>query len=1209
MASHPPPPGHDGGGAGAPTVFVAITDSEVVIDRLGRFYARYLLKIRRGAVETLIPRRYKQFRDLHAKLVALPASQRPPKNDLPRMTSRKWGFGVRGDVIEKRRRKLTEYLTILSAMGATHRAVAAALEEFYAQAVDDSPAAADEEDGEGDGEHFETESGSTTAVSSSRAVFSSSGEPTAPAGPGAADRTPPASARSSFGLSKSTTHEEGGTTPSASQRKFSAGSPPPISATSAAAASGGGRSGGGSRLSSSPIAYSPIAPPSPLAATYSASSSLGAGGGGGSFVGSGGGGGGGGSFMGPRSRTSSRAAAGSPLFPSIPITVVSPADGSEVSEEGVGGGGGHGRNSSGGAAAVSLAIAAAAASAAAEQLAAAAAPSTSPCAACGRPRLAVSSTQAGAAGAAASGGKQTLGLPSSPSTTAFSSAGGTAAPAAWDSARFCSRQCDVFWTAARTKGFGITAHGGRRLVALPGTAPTATAPSSAPATAAGPAGDRHSAGSSGGGGGGGRSLSGTRTASPGVLLASSSPTIQGATGTHHLASPHAMSQAQAAAAAGSSSLSGGPGQAVATTAVTFSSSSAASAGGSGSGGFFGASVGSSFRVGGDHSSDAPAGHTTTGPDASSLHTVVEWGGVTSRSGRALSVEQHAAAAASATMAPLHLHIPSPAAQTPHPPSSSSSALVGLGVEGPSHFSSSGGAMTSAQLAAAIASRRRTIDTTHGGGVPRSTRTLSSSAAASSSFAAGAAVGEDGVPTSLQHQLPGGDNDGAAAARARAGNGSGSEHPSLIHPPQAGSEAAAAAPPSFLFASKKPRDAKSVLSHFGSSFYLARNSSGGGTGAAAAHAAAAAAAGIDQSSGSHPPLGLAGGGGGGSSGALLSPSSSSRGLLGSALPPHMLPPTSTPGRPHGRSLSLDPSMLVAHAAASAAAAAANHSAAAAAALSSPGVDSPSSSSMKIEIVHHRGVMWKQGGFRGGRKSWKSRYFELKDRSLYYFRTSRPVLLGTMAVIEEPPRDVLLAAAGVLLQFGLSPVSPEFADTLFRSVNGEQEAEAARQQAVLDSLQRQGAREDGLDPMDADGRLPGGAEAGAEDADLISGSVARLALDAEPQPPSTDDLAEAVLPQALEPEQVEELRRQLDERLKTAAAGALDAAASADPSLQRYGAEVWSRCEALTAGLASELTEQLRLILEPTLASKMAGDFKTGVRAMIECGVGFAAAKGA
>jgi midasin len=48
------------------------------------------------------------------------------------------------------------------------------------------------------------------------------------------------------------------------------------------------------------------------------------------------------------------------------------------------------------------------------------------------------------------------------------------------------------------------------------------------------------------------------------------------------------------------------------------------------------------------------------------------------------------------------------------------------------------------------------------------------------------------------------------------------------------------------------------------------------------------------------------------------------------------------------------------------------------------------------------------------------------------------------------------------------------------------------------------------------------------------------------------------------------------------------------LAAYGAEVRARCEALTSGLSSELTEQLRLILEPTLASKMAGDYKTGKR---------------
>ncbi len=40
------------------------------------------------------------------------------------------------------------------------------------------------------------------------------------------------------------------------------------------------------------------------------------------------------------------------------------------------------------------------------------------------------------------------------------------------------------------------------------------------------------------------------------------------------------------------------------------------------------------------------------------------------------------------------------------------------------------------------------------------------------------------------------------------------------------------------------------------------------------------------------------------------------------------------------------------------------------------------------------------------------------------------------------------------------------------------------------------------------------------------------------------------------------------------------------------QVWARCDALTAGLAGELAEQLRLILEPTLASRLAGDFRTG-----------------
>lgn len=38
----------------------------------------------------------------------------------------------------------------------------------------------------------------------------------------------------------------------------------------------------------------------------------------------------------------------------------------------------------------------------------------------------------------------------------------------------------------------------------------------------------------------------------------------------------------------------------------------------------------------------------------------------------------------------------------------------------------------------------------------------------------------------------------------------------------------------------------------------------------------------------------------------------------------------------------------------------------------------------------------------------------------------------------------------------------------------------------------------------------------------------------------------------------------------------------------------RYEALTSDLAADLCEQLRLILEPTLATKLQGDYRTGKR---------------
>jgi midasin len=157
--------------------------------------------------------------------------------------------------------------------------------------------------------------------------------------------------------------------------------------------------------------------------------------------------------------------------------------------------------------------------------------------------------------------------------------------------------------------------------------------------------------------------------------------------------------------------------------------------------------------------------------------------------------------------------------------------------------------------------------------------------------------------------------------------------------------------------------------------------------------------------------------------------------------------------------------------------------------------------------------------------------------------------------------------------------------------ELEAEEARRKALLDSLERSAVEDQSLPDSGTDRTA---AESAAEDDKGISSSVARLALDEQDGEEAERKRLEVAAAMAgpLALEQAEELRRQLDDRLREAANGALEASASAEASLQQYGGEVWSRCEALTAGLASELTEQLRLILEPTLASKMAGDFKTG-----------------
>lgn len=73
----------------------------------------------------------------------------------------------------------------------------------------------------------------------------------------------------------------------------------------------------------------------------------------------------------------------------------------------------------------------------------------------------------------------------------------------------------------------------------------------------------------------------------------------------------------------------------------------------------------------------------------------------------------------------------------------------------------------------------------------------------------------------------------------------------------------------------------------------------------------------------------------------------------------------------------------------------------------------------------------------------------------------------------------------------------------------------------------------------------------------------------------------------------------------AAVADDTAASTDAGTAARGQRLLARCTALTGGLTGELVEQLRLVLEPTTASRMTGDYKTGKRLNMKKVIGYVA----
>ncbi|XP_068087248.1 midasin [Hyperolius riggenbachi] len=77
--------------------------------------------------------------------------------------------------------------------------------------------------------------------------------------------------------------------------------------------------------------------------------------------------------------------------------------------------------------------------------------------------------------------------------------------------------------------------------------------------------------------------------------------------------------------------------------------------------------------------------------------------------------------------------------------------------------------------------------------------------------------------------------------------------------------------------------------------------------------------------------------------------------------------------------------------------------------------------------------------------------------------------------------------------------------------------------------------------------------------------------------------------LAPENLEELRGELEKQLES-----WQTHQDGDAEEEKAASDMWQRYLLLTGSLSQQLCEQLRLILEPTLAAKLRGDYRTGKR---------------
>ena len=154
------------------------------------------------------------------------------------------------------------------------------------------------------------------------------------------------------------------------------------------------------------------------------------------------------------------------------------------------------------------------------------------------------------------------------------------------------------------------------------------------------------------------------------------------------------------------------------------------------------------------------------------------------------------------------------------------------------------------------------------------------------------------------------------------------------------------------------------------------------------------------------------------------------------------------------------------------------------------------------------------------------------------------------------------------------SPQAAQPPQQDIDADADAQAAAAAAAAAALER------ALQPAE----VQGGGTA------LVTLHLARARLGDD-----EDEQAMLLQDDAMPPlteQQTAALRAEAEEAL--AAWRGAAASGAADAELAARAASLWARFEALTAPLASELCEQLRLILEPTLAARLQGDYRTGKR---------------